>query len=228
MRMDLSKFCPRCGEETDRLYGDKKKLCAECYPDKHDLLDIPDVVNIEICSVCGRMKKSGEWLEEYSMIDQLSAKFADFNEEGVEMQLQYWEEDEDLLVRVHARKGEIEDSYDTEVRYEKTQCKNCSKFSSGFFKVKIQLRGDIELEPVANSIMDHAAEITNQDRGKFLSNVERNDHGYDIFLSTEPMAKQILSRLRDRYDPDIKRSYELMGEENGEEVYRNVVSVRLE
>ncbi|WEL19983.1 60S ribosomal export protein NMD3 [Candidatus Nanohalococcus occultus] len=226
--MNLTKFCPRCGKETEKLYGERKKLCADCYPDKNDLLEIPDVVEITICSVCGRMEQSGKWLEEYSVIDQLSAKFSEYNEEGIEMQLQYWEEDEDFLVRVHATKGEIKASYDTEVRFSKTQCKNCSKFASGFFKVKIQLRGDGDLEKVSNEIMDHAAEITNDDRNKFLSNVEKNHSGYDIFLSTEPMAKQILSRLRKHYDPDIKRSYELMGEENGEEVYRNVVSVRIE
>ena len=42
------------------------------------------------------------------------------------------------------------------------------------------------------------------------------------------MNKKILGMLRDRFDPEIKRSYELVGEENGEEVYRNVVSVRIE
>ncbi|MFB6216842.1 MAG: NMD3-related protein, partial [Candidatus Aenigmatarchaeota archaeon] len=50
--MELSKFCPRCGKETENLYGEGKKLCPDCYPDKNDLLDIPDKVEIEVCPVC--------------------------------------------------------------------------------------------------------------------------------------------------------------------------------
>jgi nonsense-mediated mRNA decay protein 3 len=226
--MELSKFCPRCGEETDRLYGDKKKLCADCYPDKNDLLEIPDKVEITVCSVCGRMRKSGEWIEEYTVQEQLGAKFAEFYEDDVEMELQFWEEDDQMYVRVHAHKGEISDFYDTRVNFNNDQCPDCSKFQGGFYKVKMQLRGDADLQPISDSIADKAAEITNQNRKDFLSNINKTDHGFDFFISTERMAKQILQMLRDSYEPDIKRSYELLGEENGERVYRNVISVRID
>ena len=226
--MEFSKFCPMCGKETEELYGDEKKLCADCYPRKNDLLDIPPTVDITLCGVCGRMRKSGEWIEEYSIQEQLGAKFADFAEEGVEMELQFWEDDEEQInVRVHAFKGEIKDEYDTRVDFEEEQCKDCSKFNGGFYKVKLQLRGEKDLEPVSNEIVDVAAEATNETRKDFLSNIDDNDHGFDFYLSTERITKKILTMLRDKYDPEIKRSYELIGEENGEEVYRNVVSVRM-
>lgn len=227
--MEFTKFCPMCGRETDELYGDEKKLCAECYPEKNDLLDVPDKVEITVCGVCGRMRKSGEWIEAYSMQEQLAEKFSEFSEPDVEMELQFWEDEEgDIQVRVHAFKGEMEDSYDTEVEFQEDQCQDCAKFQGGFYKVKMQLRGDKPLEPVSNDIVDEAAEATNETRKDFLSNIEDNDHGYDFFLSTERMAKKILTMLRDEYEPEIKRSYELIGEEQGEEVYRNVISVRVD
>ncbi len=224
--MNLTKFCPRCGREVEELYGDKKKLCARCYPEKHALLDIPDKVEIVVCPVCGRMRKSGEWIEEYTVQDQLGARFEEFSEPDVEMEIQFWEEDDDMFARVHASKDEMNAYYDTEVRFENNQCPDCSKFTGGFYKVKIQLRGD-ELEHVRDTIVDRAAEMTNESRKDFLSNMEDTDHGYNFYISTERMAKKILSILRDRYDPEIKRSYELIGEEDGQEVYRNVVSVRM-
>lgn len=226
--MNLTKFCPRCGEEVDELYGNKKKLCADCYPEKNTLLDIPDVVEINVCSICGRMRKKGEWVEEYTVQDQLAARFEEFAEEDVTMELQYWEENEKMFVRVHAKRGDMKDYYDAEVRFSQEQCDECSRFHGGFYKVKIQLRGDEDLEQIADDIAGRAAEITNENRKDFLSNVEETDHGYNFYISTERMAKEILSMIRDRYDPDIKRSYELIGEEDGQEVYRNVVSVRLE
>jgi NMD protein affecting ribosome stability and mRNA decay len=175
------------------------------------------------------MRKSGAWIEAYSMQEQLAEKFADFSEPEVEMELQFWEDDEgDIQVRVHAFKEEMQDYYDAEVDFQQDQCKDCAKFEGGFYKVKMQLRGEKPLEPVSKEIVDEAAEATNETRKDFLSNIDEHDHGYDFFLSTERMAKKILTMLRDEYDPDIKRSYELIGEEQGEEVYRNVISVRID
>lgn len=226
--MELSKFCPRCGREVEELHGDEKKLCAECYPDKYDLLEIPDLVEITVCSVCGRMRKKGEWIEEYTVQEQLGAKFGEFSEPNVDMELQFWEENERMFVRVHATKGEMETSYDTEMRFEQDQCPECSKFHGGFYKVEMQLRGERDLERVTEEIAERAARMTNEDRKDFLANVDDIEHGYNFYISTERMAKKILSMLRDKYDPEIKRSYELMGEEDGQEVYRNVISVRFD
>lgn len=226
--MELSKFCPRCGKETDELYGDKKQLCADCYPDKHDLLEIPDKVEIDVCSVCGRMRKHGEWIEEYTVQDQLGAKFAEFSEEDVDMELQFWEdEEEQMWVRVHAFKGEISDSYDARVVFKQQQCEDCARFNGSFFKVKMQLRGDADLESISDEVADKAAEITNRDRTSFLANIEKTDHGFDFFMSTEKMAKEVLRMLKSTRNPEVQRSYELVGEENGEKVYRNVIAVRL-
>ncbi|MFB6199395.1 MAG: NMD3-related protein [Candidatus Nanohaloarchaea archaeon] len=226
--MELEKFCPSCGRKADTLYGEKKKFCADCFPEKNRLLEIPDVVELEICSTCGRMKKSGEWLEEYTLEDQLGALFEKFSKEDVKMELQYWEEDQKTFVRAHAEKDELQDFYDTELRVEKSQCDSCAKFQGGFFKVKMQLRGDQDLEPVSNRVADKAAEATNQDRNDFLSNIEKNSDGFNFYFSTEKIAGKVLDMLKTFYDPEIKRSYELVTERDGEKVYRNVISVRLE
>lgn len=227
--MELSKFCPVCGEETDELYGDGKKYCRNCYPEKNDLLEIPRAVEIDLCTVCGRMKKHGEWLERYTLQEQLAEKFAEFSREDVEMELQYWEEDEETKVRIHAftEGNKIKGEYDSKVEFKQQQCRQCSKFEGGYYKVKLQLRGQVDLKNISNQIADKAAEITNQNRKDFLSNIEKTDHGYDFYLSTERMAKQILNMLKTKHKPEVKRSYELIGEEDGQEVYRNVISVRI-
>lgn len=227
--MQLSKFCPVCGEETDKLYGDGKKYCRNCYPKKIDLLDVPKNVEIELCSVCGRMRKHGEWLEKYAIQEQLAEKYAEFSKEDVEMEIQYWEEDEETMVKVHAytQGNKIKGEYNSKVEFKQQQCRQCSKFEGGYYKVKIQLRGQEELKPIADQIADKAAEITNKNRKDFLSNIEKTDHGYDFYLSTERMAKQILNMLKTKHNPEIKRSYELIGEQDGQEVYRNIISVRI-
>ncbi|MFB6144384.1 MAG: NMD3-related protein [Candidatus Nanohaloarchaea archaeon] len=225
--MELSKFCPKCGEETERLYGNKKKLCADCYGETYDLIELPSTVEITVCPVCGRMRKRGEWIEEYTLQDQLAAKFSEFSEEDIEMELQYWEEDERMFVRVHSFKGEIESSQDTELKIHNQECDNCSRFEGGFYKVKMQLRGNADLERVSEELAERAAEVTNEDRNDFLSNINKNSDGVDFFLSTEKIAGELLNSLKSRHDPEVKRSYELVGQEDGQKVYRNVISVRL-
>ncbi len=225
--MELTKFCPRCGEEADELHGERKKYCSSCYPDVNRLLEIPETVEIVVCPTCGRMRQSGEWIEEYSVQEQLGTRFFEFAVPEVEMELQFWEEDDRMFVRVHASRGDMKDKYDTEVRFTQDQCPECSKFHGGFYKVKLQLRGEKDLEKISNSIADRAAEITNESRKNFLANIEESEHGFDFYISTEDMAKKILDMLRSRHDPEIKRSYELLGEEDGQEVYRNVISVRV-
>lgn len=226
--MQLSKFCPKCGKETDELYGNEKELCADCYTENYDLLDVPDVVELYVCSTCGRMRKSGDWIEEYTLEEQMAALFEKFAEEDVEMELQYWEEDDKMFVRVHAEKGEMSDYYDTELQIKKDQCQTCSQFHGGFFKVKMQLRGeDVDLSKVADKVADKAAEVTNEGRKHFLANIEKEGDGFDFYFSTEKIAGEVLNMLKATYDPEVKRSYELIGEEDGQEVYRNIISVRL-
>lgn len=226
--MELSKFCPRCGKETNELYGNKKKLCAECYGKEFDLIELPTTVEITVCSVCGRMRKRGEWIEEYTLQDQLAAKFSEFSEEDVDMELQYWEEDERMFVRAHTFKGEIESYQDTEIKIHNETCKTCSQFEGGFFKVKMQLRGEADLDRISQELAEKAAEVTNEDRKDFMSNLSRADNGYDFFLSTEKIAGKLIDHLKARHDPEIKRSYELISQSDGQKVYRNVISVRIE
>lgn len=225
--MELSKFCPKCGREVDNLYGNKKKLCADCYGQTYNLIELPSTVELTVCPVCGRLRKKGEWLEEYTLQDQLAARFSEFSEPDVELELQYWEEDEKMFVRVHSFKGEIESSQDTELRIHNQTCDTCSKFEGGFYKVKMQLRGDANLERVAEELAEKAAETTNEDRNDFLSNIDKHRDGVDFYLSTEKIAGELLNSLKSRHDPEVKRSYELVGQEDGQKVYRNVISVRL-
>lgn len=226
--MQLSKFCPKCGKETDQLYGNEKELCADCYTENHDLLNIPDVVELPVCSTCGRMRKSGDWIEEYTLQEQLGALFEQFSEEDIEMELQYWEEEDRIFVRVHAEKGDMKDYYDTELKINKEQCQTCSQFHGGFFKVKMQLRGeDLDLGKIADKIADKAAEVTNEGRKHFLANIEQVGNGFDFYFSTEKIAGEVLNMIKTTRDPEVKRSYELIGEDDGQEVYRNIISVRL-
>ena len=221
--MELSKFCPRCGKEAE-LYGDEKKLCSECYTDVHDLADLPDKKVLTVCPVCGRMKKSGEYVEAYSVQDQLLEAFSDLPE-GVEAELQFWEEDDTLKVRVHLFKGEMEDFKDVEVEYEEEKCEPCERFDKGFYRAKIQLRGDVD--EASRFVVDRAAELSNEDRDNFLANVVERDGGFDYLVSTQEMLRKILKGLRERFDPEVEMSYEQIGMKDGQEMHRAVASVRV-
>lgn len=224
--MDLAKFCPRCGERTQELMGEKKKVCGSCYTDERTIAEIPGAVEITVCSVCGRMKQNGNWEEIFEKRDRIAEKLSEYNKPDITMNVQYWEEDGETYAKVQCQKETASETHECKIEVDKTQCKNCSKFRSGYYKAKIQVRGQ-NINEAVESAAAEAAKATNENREDFLSNIERTDHGTDLFVSTDSLARRLVDKIESNHETEKERSYELVGEEDGQKIYKNVISVRL-
>ncbi len=55
----LSRLCPICGKEVETLYGG---MCGECYRKLHPLAELPNVLEVKLCRVCGAYKLGGKWM----------------------------------------------------------------------------------------------------------------------------------------------------------------------
>ncbi len=75
--------------------------------------------------------------------------------------------------------------------------------------------------------MESAGRVTSKDRNDFISDVAETDNGYDVFVSSKKMARSLIQFLEERFQVDANWTRELVGEDDGERVYRTVVSVRL-
>lgn len=225
----MKAFCPRCGEETRGLGS--RGLCSDCYLGEHTLLSLPDEIDAERCRHCGRVKIGMDWVDAERDQDVIYAVLDHAIDDDEAVRAVTFEEDDDdyrvtVLVEQTVDGELLQDEVETTILVEWTQCETCAKFHGGYYQYKIQLRGD-EAAEALEPVMDRAAELTDRDREDFLAGVEEQDGGYDIYVSTRDMADELIKVLKKLYDVETQRTKELLGEEDGERVYRSVISARI-
>ncbi|MDY6771083.1 MAG: 60S ribosomal export protein NMD3 [Candidatus Nanohaloarchaea archaeon] len=225
----MQKFCPQCGKETDQLFG-SKGLCRDCYSEHATFVDLPDEIRFDQCSVCGNYKVENVWKEFESDEKLIYDLLRKHEKESIEMSASFRKQGEKYVVNVLMEKQEsgeiVQQTQEVVLKPQKTQCKKCSRFHGGYFEAIVQLRGNVS-EAMFGRVMDHAADKTNEDRSDFVSNVEERDGGYDVYVSSNTMAEAILDFIDERFELEQERSKELVGEQEGQKVYRTVISARV-
>lgn len=232
----MQKFCPKCGNETDGL--GPRGLCEDCYTEEHELLDVPDRLTVTVCEGCSRAKIGPDWVE-FDGMQELLYHVLDHHIEGEHVvAVRYDENDDpnapqdyDITVLVERRvEGEpLQEEIRTALVIEKDQCPTCAKFQGGYYTYVVQLRtdnGDVP-EDVMAPLMERAAALTDKERDHFIADVKELKHGFDIYVSTRTMAEELLKELENHYKVEKTRSKELVGEEQGQRVYRSVISARI-
>lgn len=225
----MEKFCPQCGAETEHLVG-PRGVCRDCYSESHSPLDIPDEVTFPQCSHCMDYRIGNTWKEYEGDEEMVLGLLKQYEDEDIDVAVSYRRQGEKLIANLLIREfvdGElIESTTEVTLRPEQTQCPKCSRFHGGYYEAILQLRGGVT-ESSFGELMDRATAITNEDRNNFIANVEERDGGYDIYCSTDSMANSLVTILRDEYSIDVERSREIVGADDGEEVYRQVIAVHL-
>lgn len=120
------------------------------------------------------------------------------------------------------------------LRLRRIHCPHCAKRQGGRFDAIVQIRiqhdrDQSRLPQIMADIqaIDHSANIEHLQN--FITHTEQTTNGYDLKVSTNAMARVIISRLRELYPFEIKHSKRLMGidPENGSRLYRHSTLLRL-
>ena len=219
-------FCPKCGKKGEG-FG-KRNLCRECWKEENEIVEIPDTVKVEVCPHCGFMKHKNRWIEvdnDSEIISKTLNKYIKDYDAEAEFEREEDLIEVDLILRKDLEGEKVSQKAKVDIKEEKQQCPECSRRVSGYFKTIMQLRGE-NLEQALRDIEKRSESL--QDRRNYVSKVETVSDGYDIYLSSKEITQKILKVLKDNYSLETKRSYKLIGEKEGQRVYRNYVSVRIE
>ncbi|EGQ43551.1 MAG: NMD protein affecting ribosome stability and mRNA decay [Candidatus Nanosalina sp. J07AB43] len=222
--MDLNSFCPRCGQEVDRLYGDERKLCGSCYAEKNDLVDLPDSLDIEVCKKCGRTKCDGVWrlkTSKESKINYSLSKYFKDIDAGYDLLSVSLEDKIILQIRKHGLKQQRT----VETNKEEVICCECKGFQGEYAKTKLQIRGENLLE-LTGLIEKRCSTLEEENHDDFLLDKRSTDGGIDFFLSTEHMSQQVMDTVCKEFNVDVDRSYKQIGHRGGQPVIQNTVLVR--
>jgi len=223
--MELSKFCPICGKEVKSFYGDGKKMCGECFLERNRLLDIPDEATIEICEECDQMKQDGKWHERFTDEDRIDLLFSQFGDEDTDLEFEIGKQKENLKVDYTVSKNGLRDSEAVLIEFSEVTCRDCEGFEGAFTKSKIQLRGN-DIGEISDLIDKRSQNLEEKNHDDFVVNKKEVGGGLDYILSTEHMSQRIIDTVTKRFNLEISRSYQLIGKQDGIDLYRNTVVLR--
>ncbi len=235
-----SMICVECGAEVEELHDG---MCQDCYVEKNISVEVDDPIEIEICSTCGSVRKEGKWIErpdlQTVMLDGIEEALSPSDVvEKTSFQVEFDESDPqhiraDLEVKLQSGEVTTKKHLSTNIVLKKSQCENCSKREGDYFEAILQVRPTEEemTEEQKSEVLRMVHERVEVDRGeekKVFITLEKEVHGgLDFYLSDKRVTKNLSYDIADIFGADVKSSSELVGREDGQNVYRVTYSVRI-
>ncbi|MFX1455378.1 MAG: NMD3-related protein [Promethearchaeota archaeon] len=247
-----NRFCAICGKglnEDSPHFG----MCLDCYLKEHPLFDLPVKFKINVCMDCGSYSRKDVWVKPseddlFLILSEMIQKFLlkpmkknqidfsiSFNENSLEFS------SKDLLKSVEVvingtlkENSNVTHKAEVKVILNHSLCSNCSNIRSGTYFVSIlQLRVNDESQSefileVLEEIENFTDNIFRQDQRQYISRVEEQRYGIDLFLSTNELMNHIIKYLKSRYHFLMRRTKKLVGRDNqkGKNLYRLKTSVK--
>ncbi len=230
--MSFPEFLEHIKQGKTSLIGDIK------------LLECPLVVYTRICPTCGSVFKKGKWQSRQDESDVIIECVKDnliLNKQAQDIELKITPKQLDYSrYAVHVKaKANIEDmpteaELDTEVRISWETCDTCSRISGGYFEGIVQIRADKRLP--TQEELDRCREIADDvaarsrekgERLAFIAKVVELDEGIDIYVGLSKLGKQICGAITDVFGGRFSESPKLVGQKNGEDLYRITFALRL-
>ncbi|MBA5942833.1 MAG: hypothetical protein H0M93_05910 [Methanophagales archaeon] len=248
-----SKFCPKCGRQTDEFFD---SLCKDCFRQGITLLgsdsdsdsdsDSGSASSVEVispgislCTYCGFFFKGTERTSIEAMVDgsvrkAIRKKYG--SDCSVEIKCLRTEFKEgarrarvSLIVNAELKGVEIEERGEVAVVLNRGICERCSRIAGGYYAAIVQIRAewrvptDAELA-VADEIAYSPSSLGDAD---FVSKEERLKEGLDIYVSSMDCGRRISSTIVEKLGGSFSESRKLYGRKDGRDIYRVSFSVRL-
>ncbi|WP_407356603.1 60S ribosomal export protein NMD3 [Methanolobus sp. WCC5] len=236
-----STICPRCGNQTHRLFDGR---CKSCFLENFVLAEIAQVLHAKICSGCGARYVKSKWVNYGSLEDVVvhtaeDALFVHAMAQDIEIYIQP-RAMTPYLYKVHIEVDAMlldemfHQELETEVRILRESCDMCSRISGGYFEAIIQIRatnripGDDEQKECMGIINDVLERMRHKgDRLAFISNTLEIKEGTDLYVGSSNAARHICKDINSRMGGSFSESATLQGRKDGKDVYRITFSLRL-
>ena len=242
-----NRFCAICGKvvsDADPHFG----MCYDCYLKEKPLFDLPKRFSLNICIDCGSYSKKEVWIEPrdnelFPTINEAIHRFLlkNYLKKGnIEFSITFDEKSyifssKDLLKNLDiVVNGKMKEN--TKLKYQETinvnlnylLCKNCSNIRGGTYYISIiQLRVKDEtqfdlINKALNEINKYVEKLFEKDQKHYISKIEDQKFGVDLYLSSNELMNYIIKLLRVKYYFLIKGTKKLIGRDiqKGKNLYR--------
>ena len=248
-----NRFCAICGKslnEDSPHFG----MCLKCYLEENPLFELPKSSSVNVCIDCGNYSKKDAWItptsdDMFSILHEIIQKFIvksqlkneqliitfEINNETIEYSSTDLIKSVEVLVigRLKGSKN-ISHQQTTKLNLNNLLCKNCSNLRGGTYFISIlQLRVKNEnqfefVEEVLTEIDNYAKTLFDKDHRHYISKIEDQRYGLDLYLSTNELMNYIIKFLRGKYHFLLKGTKKLVGRDNqkGKNLYRLKASIK--
>jgi nonsense-mediated mRNA decay protein 3 len=242
-----SRFCAICGKtlgQDDPHFG----MCLKCFLKEHPLFELSDRLSINLCQDCGSYSKKDVWFESLenellTIIEQAIQRFLlkpfvkknliDFSFGFNENSFIYTSKNllsslEVEIIGVLKKDSNIQHTQLLSIHINYMLCKNCTNLRGGtYFLSIIQLRVKDEeqfglIKNVLDEINNYVGSFFEKDHKQYISRIEDQKYGVDLYLSTNEIMNYLIKYLRSKYHFLLKRSKKLVGRDSqkGRNLYR--------
>jgi len=239
------RFCAICGKVIDE-FAPHFGMCLNCYLKENPLFELPNNYNFKLCIDCQNYAKKEDWIESenkdlFKIIEAALIRFLLKNYEKQGMiqfsfsfdKLVY--SSKDLLTSMDVTiLGKLKE--DQKISHQHTLklninydlCKNCSNLRAGMYYLSIiQLRVTDKaqfgaIEEALSQISFFVENLFAKDKTQYISKIEDQNLGVDLYLSTNELMNRIISHMRANFTIILNRTKKLVGRDSqkGRGLYR--------
>ncbi len=247
------RFCAICGKTIDKT-APHIGMCFDCFSVEHPLFELPKKFSFKICIDCSSYSIKEEWYksdknELFLIIEEITNKFLlksllkndkidfflSFNEESLKYSSTDILRSLDMNIKGVLKENiKISHQQVVELNLNHELCKNCTNLRSGTYFISIiQLRVKDEtqfniIHDVLHNIQKYVEKLFENDQRNYISKIDDQKNGVDLYLSTNELMKNILKFLKSNYYFILKRSKKLVGRDNqkGRNIYRHKILIK--
>ncbi|MGA2104020.1 MAG: 60S ribosomal export protein NMD3 [Methanoregula sp.] len=234
------RFCPKCGEPSD-----KEGLCAKCQVADTPWAVCDTRVTSTHCPSCGATKQVNTWTDTNRERAELAPDLArtavhfhpDVKNRAIKVEVRDISQNRsraNLTITGTLYGHPVDKTCTVELAWNKEQCDRCNRITGSYYEGIVQVRA--EERTISTFEMQKAAAIATQieetlqeggERLSFISDMTENRDGLDITVGSQHIGllivQGITAQLGGRYTTHPK----LVGEKCGRQIFRITYLIRL-
>ena len=219
-----TKFCPKCGKQTENFYDN---LCKDCFLEKMKLIDLPEKIVIIHCRNCGRFY--GRDKGELSLEDAVNYNLSKILKQNELQFATYRIDGGKVYSEVTLESAGLRKTFELDFRLiqKETICRFCGQKFSGYYNSILQLRNSERIDKILKEIETEIDRLNKRDTLAFVSKIDKVKNGVDVYIGSKSAANKVVHFLKSKYEFKPKISRKQYGIENGKKVFRDTILILL-
>ena len=234
-REKWSKFCPKCGKQTDEFFD---SMCKDCFKQGITLLAPENLeLSVSVCPHCGGFFKGKERTSiepavETAVLKAIRKKYgAETPVEIAGLRVELAENKRSAYVSIAVKAEisgvEIEETGEFTAALKRAICERCSRIAGGYYAAIVQIRAEVRIP--TDEELAVAENIAHASLGEsdFVSKEHMLKEGLDIYVSSAEYGRRISRAIVKKLGGNFSESKKLYGRKDGRDIYRVTFLVRL-